>query len=170
MHARSSLGVMTLALTLAVAASISAPRGHAASGARTARSAAPSPAVQARERRMKAVVRRWSARLNAGDNEGVARLFSVPALMIQGSYAYRLRSREQIAQWHSGLPCSGEIVSIAIKGRFATAVFRLGDRGASACDAPGELVAARFEIVDGRIVVWQQVPLPKKPEEPGPVL
>jgi hypothetical protein len=170
MYARSSLAAVTFALAFAVAASISAPRGHAAPAARAARGATPSPAVQARERRMKTVVRAWSARLNAGDNEGVARLFSVPALMIQGSYAYRLHTRAQIAQWHSGLPCSGRIVSIAIKGRFATAVFRLGDRGASACDAPGELVAARFEIVDGKIVVWQQVPVPAKQADRGPVL
>lgn len=115
---------------------------------------------------IEAVVRAWSARLNAGDNEGVARLFRVPAVVIQGPYAYRLTTARQVALWHSALPCSGRIVRITVRGRFATAVFRLGDRPASKCDAPGALAAARFEVVRGKIVSWQQVPVPK---ETGPV-
>jgi hypothetical protein len=114
---------------------------------------------------MKAVVRAWSANLNAGDNAAESRLFSLPALMIQGPYGYRLRTRAQVAQWHAGLPCSGKILSIKVRGRYATAVFRLGDRLTSKCDAPGTLAAARFTIVRGKIVVWQQVP----PPSPGPV-
>ena len=110
---------------------------------------------------MKAVVHAWSARLNAGDNAGVARLFALPSIIVQGSYAFRFHTRAQLAEWHSGLPCSGRIVSIAIHGRYATVVFRLGDRGSSQCDAPGTLAAARFEIVDGKIVLWEQVPVPR---------
>jgi hypothetical protein len=48
-------------------------------------------------------------------------------------------------------------------------VFRLGDRGKTSCDAPGTLAAARFEIVGGKIVRWEQVPVPAKQDEPGPV-
>jgi hypothetical protein len=143
-----------LALTLAVGASV----------APAALSVSP-----AQERQMRAVVHAWSTRLNAGDNAGVARLFSVPALVIQGQYAYRLRTRAQVAEWYSGLPCSGRVVSVAIRGRYATVVFRLGDRGKTSCDAPGTLAAARFEIVDGKIVRWEQVPVPAKQDEPGPV-
>jgi len=110
-----------------------------------------------RQRRMASVVRAWSARLNAGDNAGVARLFALPAEIVQGPFLYRFPTREGIASWHAGLPCAGRVVSITFRGRFATAVFRLGNRGATACDAPGTLAAARFEIVDGRIVSWQQV-------------
>jgi hypothetical protein len=111
---------------------------------------------------MEAVVRAWSARLNAGDNERLARLFALPAVMVQGPLAYRLSTYKQVAAWHAGLPCSGRVVSIAFHGRFATAVFRLGNRRASQCDAPGSLAAARFEIVRGKIVSWQQVPVPPK--------
>ena len=111
---------------------------------------------------MASVVRAWSARLNAGDNSGIAKLFSLPAILIQGPYVYRLVSRRQIALWESLLPCSGTIVSIAYRGRFATAVFLLGNRGSRRCDAPGALAAARFEIVDGKIASWQQVPVPPK--------
>ena len=138
-------------------------------GASAAVAASPTQSSTARERQMRAVVHAWSARLNAGDNAGVARLFSVPALVIQGPYAYRLRTRAQVALWHSGLPCSGRVVSVTIRGRYATAVFRLGDRGKTSCDAPGTLAAARFEIVDGKIVRWEQVPVPAKQDEPGPV-
>ena len=125
-----------------------------------------SATTAAREQRMRAVVHAWSARLNASDNDGVARLFALPALVVQGQYAYRLRTRAQISLWYSGLPCSGRVVSVAIRGQFATAVFRLGDRGTSQCDAPGTLAAARFEIVGGKIVRWEQVPVPAAPSGP----
>ena len=123
-----------------------------------------SPSEQARELQMRSVVREWSARLNANDNEGIARLFTVPATMTQGVYVYRLVTRSQIALWHSELPCSGRIVSITLHGRFATAVFSLGNRGSTKCDAPGALAAARFEIVKGKIVSWTQLPTPPKPK------
>jgi hypothetical protein len=147
----------TLALSVALAGGIEA----------AAYAASPSSTTSARQ--MRAVVHAWSTRLNKGDNAGVARLFAVPAIMIQGPYAYRLVSRAQLAKWHAGLPCSGRIVSISIRGRFATAVFRLGDRPTSKCDAPGTLAAARFEIVRGKIVLWQQVAVPAK-KEPGSAL
>jgi hypothetical protein len=135
----------------------------------TGAAAAPAPQSSRRARTMRAVVRAWSHRLNAGDNAGVAKLFALPSVIAQGSYVFRFETRAQLAEWHSGLPCSGRIVSIAIRGRSAIAVFRLGDRGKTRCDAPGTLVAARFEIADGRIVVWQQVPVPATQPESGNV-
>ena len=129
--------------------------------------AAAQPAAKtARERQMKAVVHAWSNRLNAGDNKGLARLYRVPALIAQGPYEYRLVSRKQVALWYSSLPCAGKVVSISIHGRFATVVFLLADRGKTACDAPGTLAAALFEIVNGKIVSWEQIPVPVK-KAPG---
>ena len=120
--------------------------------------------------KMKAVVRAWNDRLDAGDNAGIARLFAVPALVIQGAYSYLLRTRAEVAEWFSLLPCAARIVSIAVRGRYATAVFRLANRGSTPCDAPGALAAARFEIVGGKIASWEQVPVPvpqpKAPSEP----
>lgn len=110
--------------------------------------------------RKKAIVRAWSTYLNSDRNAAVARLFFVPATMIQGPYVYRLHTRQEIAQWHAALPCSGRIVSITVRGHFATAVFKLGNRKRSKCDAPGTLAAARFTIVNGKITVWEQVPPP----------
>jgi hypothetical protein len=110
---------------------------------------------------MRAIVREWSKRLNAGDNRGVARLFSVPAIMIQGGVQFRIPTAAGIALWHSGLPCSGRVVSVVVHGRYATAVFVLGNgRPGKLCDAPGKKAAARFGIVNGKIRSWEQVPVP----------
>jgi hypothetical protein len=109
---------------------------------------------------MKAVVRAWSRRLNSGDNRGIARLFTLPAVVEQGPYAFRLKTRRQVAIWHANLPCAGKVLSITVRGRFATAVFELGNRKGGTCDAPGALAAARFEIAGGKIVSWVQVPVP----------
>jgi hypothetical protein len=111
---------------------------------------------------MEAVVRAWSALLNRGDNAGIANLFSLPATIIQAPYIYRLVNRRQIALFEAGLPCSGRIVTITYSGRYATAVFVLGNRGSTRCDAPGTLAAARFEIVHGKIASWEQVGVPTK--------
>ncbi len=151
---------MPLAAILAVAVLGTAPGAVAAS-----------PAAATRVQRMESVVRAWSARLNANDNAGIARLFNVPALIVQGPDAYRLPTRALVAKWFSLLPCSGRILSIGVSGRYATATFRLGNRGSSPCDAPGVLAAARFEIVNGKITSWEQVPVAtqKPPAQTGPL-
>ena len=107
-------------------------------------------------------MRAWSTYLNSNDNAALARLFFLPATMIQGPYLYRLRTRQDVARWHAALPCSGRIVSITVRGHFATAVFKLGNRKHSKCDAPGTLAAARFTIVNGKITVWRQVQPPSQ--------
>jgi hypothetical protein len=128
--------------------------------------ATPAGAAQGKPSRA-TVVREWSRLLNANDNAGVARLFAVPATIIQGPYLYRLRTRKQIELWHAGLPCAGRITSVRTQGRFATAEFVLSDRKGSRCDGPGAKAAARFEIVGGKIRSWVQVP-PQAPAPDGP--
>jgi len=154
------LAAVTLLAFLIAAWGGVADADAARAGARSAALGQSSGTGGARQRLMESIVRAWSARLNARDNNGIAKLFSLPAIMIQGPYAYRLVNRRQIALWESELPCSGRIVSIAVKGRYATAVFVLGNRGPTRCDAPGARAGARFEIVDGKIVSWEQVPVP----------
>ena len=80
-------------------------------------------------------------------------------------------TRALVAKWYSLLPCSGRILSIAVSGRYATAVFRLGNRGSSPCDAPGTVATARFGIVKGKITSWEQVPVATKkpPAQSGPL-
>jgi hypothetical protein len=115
----------------------------------------------------KRVVRAWSARLNAYDNAGVARLFARPAVFVQGGSALRLETPAQIALWHRLLPCAGRIVSIEVDGELATAVFRLANGKHRHCDAPGQKAAAVFRVRHGKIVAWVQVPVPP-PRTSGP--
>jgi hypothetical protein len=110
----------------------------------------------------KAVVRAWAANVNAENNAAAARLFSLPALISvlpeASQHGCRCLSRAQVVQFHVQLPCSGEIESITVRGRYATAVFALGDRPTSKCDAPwGSLTATRFTIVRGKITALKQV-------------
>ncbi len=108
---------------------------------------------------MKAVVRAWTANLNAGNNAAEARLFSLPAVisLMEGPYGCWCLTPAEVVQFHAQLPCSGKIVSIKVRGRYATAVFRMGDREFSKCDNPGSLTAVRFTIVRGKITVLKQV-------------
>lgn len=106
-------------------------------------------------------MRAWSAALNAGDNEAAADLFAPRALVLQDGVGLELRTHEAAVQFNAGLPCSGEIVRLSADGEVVTAVFELGDRPAGNCDAPpGTLATAQFLIQGGRIVAWQEIPVP----------
>ena len=122
------------------------------------RHAAPPPSSQAD--RMKAVVRAWEANLNAGNNAAEVRPFSLPALisLLAGPYGCTCTTPGEVVQFHARLLCSAKIVSIEVRGRYATGVFRLlGDRETSKCDEPpGSLTAARFTIVRGKITAMEQ--------------
>jgi hypothetical protein len=109
---------------------------------------------------MKAVVRAWTANLNAENNAAEAQLFSLPAVisLMEGPYGCWCLTPAEVVQFHVQLPCSGKIVSIKVRGRYAMAVFRMGDREFSKCDSPGgSLTAVRFTIVRGKITAWEQV-------------
>ena len=110
------------------------------------------------------VVRAWNEAVNSGDNEAAARLFAPGARVIQADRVYRLADRGDAIAFNAGLPCSAEIVEIETQGQTVTATFSLADRTTSRCDAPGVEVTAVFEISDGKIVVWEQLP----GNEPGP--
>jgi hypothetical protein len=140
---------MRIAVCVVLVAAIAVP-GAGAAGVDT-------PAATER------VVRAWSARLNAYDNVGVARLFARPATVVQGGYTLRLRTTADIALWHRLLPCAGRIVSLTVKGDRATAVFLLANGKNRRCDAPGQKAAAVFRVHHGKIVTWTQVPVPRSP-------
>jgi hypothetical protein len=103
------------------------------------------------------VVRAWSQALNTGDNEAAADLFAPGAEVIQGR-SYVLETRRDALAFNASLPCSGEIVAIDSEDDLVTATFRLDDRPASRCDAPGAEVRAAFRVRDGKIVLWHQLP------------
>ena len=119
--------------------------------------------AQAATRTPTEVVRAWSRALNAGDNRAAGRLFAPDAIVIQGNIVFRLPDARTAALWNSGLPCSGRIVKLTRRGNVVTATFRLGNRPSSRCDAPGDLAAAQFTVVKGRITRWVQVPVESGP-------
>jgi hypothetical protein len=103
------------------------------------------------------VVRAWSQALNSGDNEAAAELFAPGAEVIQG-VSFTLDTRREAIAFNAALPCSGEIVELVSDGDQVHATFRLGDRPASECDAPGAEVEAAFRVREGKIVLWHQLP------------
>lgn len=109
------------------------------------------------------VVRAWSKALNAGHDRAAGALFARNAVTVQGPYVIRLRSLKLATLWNSGLPCAGRIVALRVKGNVAVATFVLGERPGHRCDGPGERAAAKFTVVKGKIVRWEQV----APDEPA---
>jgi hypothetical protein len=112
--------------------------------------------------RMKAVVRAWTANLDAGNNAAEARLFKLPALisLMEGPYGCnRCLTPAEVVQLHAQLLCSVKIVSIKVDGRYATAVFgHPRDRQTSKCySKEGALTGVRFTIVRGKITALEQV-------------
>jgi limonene-1,2-epoxide hydrolase len=106
------------------------------------------------------VVRAWSKALNANDNEAAASLFAPNALIVEGSLAARLKTHTIAVEFNDSLPCAGRVVAMTVKGHNATATFLLGHRPKHTCDGPGEKAAALFVVKDGKIVIWERVPVP----------
>jgi hypothetical protein len=120
------------------------------------------PAAAVTNEELEAVVRAWSAALNAGDNEAAADLFAPGAIIVQAGVAIQFEDRAAAIRWNADLPCSGTIVDLDIRNGVVLAVFELGDRATGPCDAaPGTLAAAAFLIENGKIAVWQQVAPPE---------
>ena len=104
------------------------------------------------------VVRAWSKALNASDDKTAGSLFALRAIAIQGSFAVRLNTAKSAVIWNSGLPCAGRIVRLRVlTATVVKATFVLGHRKGHRCDAPGQLAAARFTVVKGKITRWEQV-------------
>jgi hypothetical protein len=156
-----------LVLTLCIPALLAVGCGGKQAATITSTAAATASPAAARTARMKAVVRAWSTHLDTGDNVGAARLFALPALVIQAPYEYLMRTRAELVFWNHSLPCAGHIVSITVHGSRATAVFRLANRPSSKCDAPGQLAAAVFTFARGKIVRWEQVSVPATASPPS---
>jgi limonene-1,2-epoxide hydrolase len=106
------------------------------------------------------VVRAWSEALNANDNAAAAALFAPNARVVQGPLDVRLATRALAVGFNASLPCAGKIVELRVSGDRVTATFLLGERPRHHCDGPGTKAAALFEIRNGKIVLWKQIPVP----------
>ena len=106
------------------------------------------------------VVRAWSKALNADDNAAAGALFAPNARVVQGPLDVHLRTRALAVRFNAALPCAGKVVELRVSGDRVTATFLLGERPRHHCDAPGTKAAALFEIRNGKIVLWKQIPVP----------
>jgi limonene-1,2-epoxide hydrolase len=113
-----------------------------------------------------AVVRAWSAAINAGDDEKAAGLFAPGAVVTQGA-SITLATHGDAVQWNSGLPCAGFVQSVEVQAEQATAVFVLGGRPGHRCGGPGQKAAAIFTVHDGKIVSWEEIAVPGSPAAPA---
>jgi limonene-1,2-epoxide hydrolase len=111
------------------------------------------------------VVRAWSRAIDSGDNDAAADLFASDAEVVQAGGVTRLHTHADAVAWNAGLPCSGRIVALSLRGEVVRATFLLGDRQATPCDGPGERATAIFRVHRGKIVLWHQV---AEPGVPGP--
>jgi limonene-1,2-epoxide hydrolase len=109
-----------------------------------------------------AVVRAWSAALNANRNAEAAQLFALSAHIVQPGIDVRLTSHAMARGFNEALPCAGRITKLDITGNRVVATFVLGERPNHRCDAPGLKAAALFVVRNGKITLWQQVPVPKE--------
>jgi limonene-1,2-epoxide hydrolase len=114
-----------------------------------------------------AVVRAWSAALNENRNEAAARLFAPNARVVQPGVDVRLVSHQIAVGFNDALPCAGRIVRLDVKGDRVVATFVLGERPKHRCDAPGVKAAALFVVRSGKIVLWQQVAVPRDKRPPA---
>jgi limonene-1,2-epoxide hydrolase len=114
------------------------------------------------------VARAWSTALNANRNVEAAKLFALNARVVQPGVDARLTSRALAIAFNASLPCAGRVIAVTVTGNRAVATFVLGERPKHHCDAPGVKAAALFVVRNGKIVLWQQVAVPK-PDENAPI-
>ncbi len=100
-------------------------------------------------------------RLNLNHNAAAAALFAPNARVVQPGVDAVLTSRALATAFNAALPCAGRIVAIKVTGNRAVATFVLGHRPQHRCDGPGLKAAALFVVRNGKIVLWQQVPVPQ---------
>jgi limonene-1,2-epoxide hydrolase len=103
------------------------------------------------------VVRAWSSALNDGDDVKAAALVAPGARVIQNDGELLLHGRADALAWTRGLPCSGRITELEVKGEVVTATFALGERPGHTCDAPGVKAETVFRVHEGRIALWHQI-------------
>jgi limonene-1,2-epoxide hydrolase len=115
-----------------------------------------------------AVARAWSKALNANRNVEAAKLFALNARVVQPGVDAKLTSRALAIAFNASLPCAGRVIAVTVTGNRAVATFVLGERPKHHCDAPGVKAAALFVVRNGKIVLWQQVAVPK-PDENAPI-
>ena len=104
------------------------------------------------------VVESWSQAINASDDETAAGLFAPDAVVIQDGRRTTLSGEAEALAFNSALPCGGKITKTSIDGDEVTATFTLTRRPGHMCDGTGEAAVAVFQIADGKITLWHELP------------
>ena len=104
------------------------------------------------------VVESWSQAINASDDETAAALFAPDAVVIQDGRRTTLNGEAEALAFNSALPCGGKITKTSIDGDEVTATFTLTRRPGHMCDGTGEAAVAVFQIADGKITLWHELP------------
>jgi hypothetical protein len=112
--------------------------------------------------------------LRHGEVERASAYFAIPAVVRNGSDAFRLRTRTEIVFFNATLPCGAVLDRAYSQGRYTVAIFRLTDRrgvgGEQGCDGGrGAPAGTAFAIRAGRITQWLRVPVPER-APPAPAL
>jgi hypothetical protein len=115
------------------------------------------------------VIRRWADTLRAGDIEGAARLFGLPATVANGEQPQRLKTAAGILAFNASLPCGARLLRTRRREGYTIATFRLTERRGGDCGAGvGDIAATAFKLRAGRIVEWLRVPTSTGPTAPPP--
>jgi limonene-1,2-epoxide hydrolase len=104
------------------------------------------------------VVESWSQAINASDDETAAGLFAPDAVVIQEGRRTTLEGEAEALAFNSALPCGGKITKTSIDGTEVTATFTLTRRPGHMCDGTGQAAVAVFQISDGKITLWHELP------------
>ena len=115
------------------------------------------------------VIRGWADALRMGRMQQAARLFAVPATVLDGTNPQRqLPDVAAIRDFNRGLPCGARLIGTE-RGQdsFVVATFELTERagpGALPCGGASSYAAVLFLIEDGHIVQWLRAPDPAQPD------
>jgi hypothetical protein len=106
------------------------------------------------------VVDSWSQALSGGDDAAAAKLFAKGAVVVQGGRRTTLAGEEEALSFNASLPCGAKVVKKVTKGEEVTATFTLTRRPGHMCDGTGESAVTVFQVSDGKITLWHELPSP----------
>lgn len=115
-----------------------------------------------------AIIRGWGLDMQRGDLQRASERFAAPAVVANNTPELRLRTRAEVAAFHSSLPCGARLVDAEPHQGAIIATFELTERPGASCGAgTGQRGVVAFTLRDGKIVRWIRVqdgPATQEPE------
>jgi len=141
------------------------PGAHTGEGTPTP-TAAPARPASANEVR---IIRAWANAVRARDVERASRLFSVPAIVANGTPPQELADRDDVRLFNRALTCGARLKHAERDGAYVNATFELTELAgeSSRCGAAvGRPARTAFLIQRGKIKAWLRLPDEEPPEGP----